>query len=915
MNRRLASSRFRRIGLLLLAATLLTAGLIRLGQGAVAAPSDPEDRVWSNAPSGEVTIGDFVWLDADRNGLPGSTETGINGVLVKLYLDDGDGLFDALVDTPKGQLFTANDPTTSLPGWYDFSIISQAGGTYWVVIDPSNFLLGGPLYGYALTSGATIGPSPRRVDTAARPPGLQRRRLRIRAVNTDAYIHADQHSHAHPDADGDVDAQPDADQHPDAQPDADGDVDAQPDADQHPDAHPDADGDVDAQPDADQHPHAQPDADGDVDAQPDADQHPTPSRTPTATLTPLSGTSTPTATATVTPVSGKSSIGDFVWYDANGNGIADAGEYGIDNVLVRLFRDDGDGIFEPGTDDPYIWQMFTGDNPDTPELDGGWYDFRVSITGVGYWVVIDDTNFLSGGPLAGLTLTSGSTIGPTPMRVILPSGPQDYNDADFGYGVRIVVTSTPTPTQTYTPSPTATATETPTATATTGPTNTPTQTPQVPPTPGCITGTKVDEVLVGLPGWVIHVKPQGSDGPVYTAITDFSGAFRFDGLQPGVWTAWEEMQTGWVPYTLPIFDVTVPPGPTCVQIRFKNLQATPTPLPTATRTATPIPASLGDLVWQDYNRDGIQDPGEPGLSNVVVRLYDPLGVLLRITATGPDGRYLFGNLPAGDYCVEFARPGGYVFSPMDQGTDDAKDSDADPDTGRAACINLVAGEVNLTVDAGLYVPPTPTPTSTATATDGTATGAATLTPTSTQSPTPSMTPSLTSTPTPTVTATATAWDAEPPRRLRRNRQRRRTPSLTSTPTPTPTPVDTCGPDQYEIDNTTEQANQLLMNGSARSTTSSRKTIRTASIFEAQIGTTYKITTFNLIPPDTDTVIDLYDTDGQTLLGSFDDYTDGSLASQVIWKAPKTSTYYACVREHYGRDACRAYTIIGTTHRI
>ena len=34
-----------------------------------------------------------------------------------------------------------------------------------------------------------------------------------------------------------------------------------------------------------------------------------------------------------------------------------------------------------------------------------------------------------------------------------------------------------------------------------------------------------------------------------------------------------------------------------------------------------IPAALGDYVWIDLNRDGIQDPDEPGVNGVRVRLY------------------------------------------------------------------------------------------------------------------------------------------------------------------------------------------------------------------------------------------------------------------------------------------------------
>ena len=42
--------------------------------------------------------------------------------------------------------------------------------------------------------------------------------------------------------------------------------------------------------------------------------------------------------------------GDFVWEDANQNGLQDLGEPGIDGVRVELFKDNGDGIANPAID-------------------------------------------------------------------------------------------------------------------------------------------------------------------------------------------------------------------------------------------------------------------------------------------------------------------------------------------------------------------------------------------------------------------------------------------------------------------------------------------------------------------------------------------------------------------------------------
>ncbi|MCA9873866.1 MAG: carboxypeptidase regulatory-like domain-containing protein [Anaerolineales bacterium] len=67
--------------------------------------------------------------------------------------------------------------------------------------------------------------------------------------------------------------------------------------------------------------------------------------------------------------------------------------------------------------------------------------------------------------------------------------------------------------------------------------------------------------------------------------------------------------------------------------------------------------AIGDFVWQDTNGDGYQASSEPGLPNITVNLYVDYGdgdgyVLVDSMQTGPNGFYLFTNLPPGDYRAE-----------------------------------------------------------------------------------------------------------------------------------------------------------------------------------------------------------------------------------------------------------------------
>ena len=67
----------------------------------------------------------------------------------------------------------------------------------------------------------------------------------------------------------------------------------------------------------------------------------------------------------------------------------------------------------------------------------------------------------------------------------------------------------------------------------------------------------------------------------------------------------------------------------------------------------PAPIEVGNYVWVDLNQDGIQDPNEPPMANVPVKLYDNAGNLLGTATTDANGHYYFGgpnnaNLTAGN---------------------------------------------------------------------------------------------------------------------------------------------------------------------------------------------------------------------------------------------------------------------------
>ncbi|HEX4962858.1 MAG TPA: SdrD B-like domain-containing protein, partial [Thermoanaerobaculia bacterium] len=63
------------------------------------------------------------------------------------------------------------------------------------------------------------------------------------------------------------------------------------------------------------------------------------------------------------------------------------------------------------------------------------------------------------------------------------------------------------------------------------------------------------------------------------------------------------------------------------------------------------PGSIGDRVWNDVNGNGVQDPGEPGINDVLVQLLDSGGNVVDEAVTAGDGIYNFTNVTPGDYTV------------------------------------------------------------------------------------------------------------------------------------------------------------------------------------------------------------------------------------------------------------------------
>ncbi|MEZ4909843.1 MAG: HYR domain-containing protein [Saprospiraceae bacterium] len=110
---------------------------------------------------------------------------------------------------------------------------------------------------------------------------------------------------------------------------------------------------------------------------------------------------------------------------------------------------------------------------------------------------------------------------------------------------------------------------------------------------------------------------------------------------------------------------------------------------------------IGDYVWFDLNKDGIQDSGEAPIEGMTVNLYNANnGSIISSTTTDATGYYLFDYLPQGSYFVEFIPLDGFMVTTPNQGTQ-GSNSIANTTTGRTPNYFLPLDSETLYVDAGM----------------------------------------------------------------------------------------------------------------------------------------------------------------------------------------------------------------------
>ncbi len=203
----------------------------------------------------------------------------------------------------------------------------------------------------------------------------------------------------------------------------------------------------------------------------------------------------------------------------------------------------------------------------------------------------------------------------------------------------------------------------------------------------------------GLAGFEISLKTCDG-GVISTTTTDTSGEFEFQEVEDGNYYVTVQTQDGFsfqLNGESEFTDDLEMGGSTCFGLNSsENINLTLGMLPMA---------RLGDFIWNDANRDGIQDFDEEGIAGIELSLFDSSNNLISTVQTNQNGRYFFDLLPPGDYYINVAI-GSFKISPALGTLDSAMDSDfmlSTSNLARSIDFNIYNGVDEWTIDFGMYL--------------------------------------------------------------------------------------------------------------------------------------------------------------------------------------------------------------------
>ncbi|MCB9252629.1 MAG: carboxypeptidase regulatory-like domain-containing protein [Flavobacteriales bacterium] len=362
-------------------------------------------------------------------------------------------------------------------------------------------------------------------------------------------------------------------------------------------------------------------------------------------------------------------IGDRVWLDLDKDGEQDSGEPGVSGVVVTLYKSGTDSIVSTTITDAYGYYLFNLVNPGNYTV--GFtlppnYGFTTQTNtadntdGTKPKATGSDANVYTG-------RTYAFNIGANESELNIDAGLVFLNDASKGSIGDFVWLDNNT------------------------------------------NGVQ-DAGEPGVSGVTVTLYNSAGTTPIATTVTDANGFYEFTNVDPGTYRVGFSLPPG-MQYTTNSggvsatgnSDAGTTPGLFYGKTGTFTLSAgeTISYVDAGLKLQNTASSSIGDRVWYDNNRNGVQDAGEPGIEGVMVILRDSTNTAIDSVKTDAFGNYVFNNLSGKKYYVQFRTPSGMTPTSRFQGTASV-DSDPDVTTGITNLITLASGERNMTIDAGYY---------------------------------------------------------------------------------------------------------------------------------------------------------------------------------------------------------------------
>jgi hypothetical protein len=390
--------------------------------------------------------------------------------------------------------------------------------------------------------------------------------------------------------------------------------------------------------------------------------------------------------------SGKGTLGNKVWVDLAGGtaNVQDANEPGVAGVIVNLYKDaNNDGIINGAELTPVATKTtnalgeYIFDN-----LDAGTYQVGFSNLPAGYTLTTKDVgtndNVDSDGNPLNTAVAGNPAVAGTSFTALIPLAQGEDNlSVDLGL---------------------------------TPPANTNTLGNKV---WFDLNANGLQDAEPGVAGVVVTLF-NAAGTPIAKTTTDVNGEYLFTGLADGTYSvgftcipAGFNLTTTSATNDLTGSDADLIDAKTSTVTLTSALGGTNKDNRSLDAGIVSAKAVLGNRVWDDLNGDGIQDIGEPGIAGVTVILYAADGVtVISSTITDANGNYLFGNLNPSTYVVGFGTlPAGKEFTTQNSATNTDNNSDVNTsgaNIGKSIPVVLNAGDVNLTIDAGIRSKPVAT---------------------------------------------------------------------------------------------------------------------------------------------------------------------------------------------------------------